>query len=45
VYVVFQDGGVGLDVWLGPEQRPHMSTDTVRGIMQQMVGAVGYLHR
>ena len=45
VYVVFQDGGVGLDVWLGPKQRPHISADTVRGIMQQMVGAVGYLHR
>lgn len=44
VYVVFQDGGVGLDVWLGPKQRPHISADTVRGIMQQMVGAVGYLH-
>jgi serine/threonine protein kinase len=45
VYVVFQDAGMALDVWLAQKPPPHMSADTVRAIMQQLVGAVGYLHR
>jgi serine/threonine protein kinase len=45
VYVVFQDAGMSLDVWLDQKPPPHMSSVTVRAIMQQLVGVVGYLHR
>ena len=45
LYVVYQDGGMGLDAWLRQNPRPHMSADTVRCMMQQLVAAVGYLHR
>ena len=44
LYVVFQDGGVDLAKW-SSTVRPHLNADTVRSLMRQMVGAVGYLHR
>ena len=45
LYVVFEDGGVDLKIWLEQKPRPHLDADTVRSLMKQMVGAVGYLHR
>jgi mitogen-activated protein kinase 1/3 len=44
LYVVFQDGGIDLAKW-STTMRPHLNADTVRSLMKQMVGAVGYLHR
>jgi serine/threonine protein kinase len=47
LYVVFQDGGGDLKMWLQmPEQQAvPLSADAVRSLMKQLVGAVGYLHR
>ena len=44
LYVVFQDGGMDLAKW-SSTVKPHLDADTVRRLMKQMVGAVGYLHR
>ena len=45
LYVVFQDGGMDLRMWLERHIVAPLDADTVRRLMKQMVGAVGYLHR
>jgi serine/threonine protein kinase len=45
LYIVFQDGGIDLKVWLEQHDRPRISADTLRHLMKQMVAALGYLHR
>ena len=44
LYVVFQDGGIDLKMWMD-RLTGRLSADVVRSLMKQMVGAVGYLHR
>jgi serine/threonine protein kinase len=45
LYVIFQDGGMDLRMWLERHIVAPLDADTVRSLMKQMVGAVGYLHR
>jgi mitogen-activated protein kinase 1/3 len=43
LYIVLQDGGIDLKNWM--DSRPHVTTDILRSLVQQMVAAFGYLHR